>query len=100
MQLDEARALLAQARTDRVGAKANADAMLANYHAVLKEKKCLMELHANALPEEKNVYQTKLDMLPAREEEKEDELNTAKYTSRMYNHRVVELEQLIDDMTK
>ena len=90
------RVLLANAEMDHATAKSDEDGARASYEVLFVEEKKIKELSENALPAEKFMYQGKLERLVTDFKYREEVLNTAKDTSRMYCHRVVELKLQLD----
>jgi hypothetical protein len=92
----EIRMLLANAELDHATAKSDEKATRASFEALFVEEEKIKELQENALPAEKFIYQGKLERLVTDFKYREEVLNTAKDTSRMYCHRVVELKLQLD----
>ena len=90
------RLLLANAEMDHATAKSDEGGKRASYEAVFVEEEKIKELHGNALPAEKFIYQGKLERLVTDFKKREEVLNAAKDTTRMCCHRVVELKLQLD----
>jgi hypothetical protein len=93
------RVLLATAEMDHATAKSDEKGKRASYEAVFVEEEKIKELRDNALPEEKCLYQGKLERLVTDFKNRLETMNTAKDTTRMCCHRVVDLKlQLESEM--
>ena len=85
------RVLLANAEMDHATAKSDEEGKRASYEAVFVEEEKIKELRDNALPEVKCLYQGKLERLVTDFQNRLETMNTAKDTTRMCCHRVVDL---------
>ena len=91
------RVLLANAEMEFATAQSDEDGARGRYEVLFVEEGKIKELNEKALlPAEKSLYQGKLERLGTDFKNRKDVLSTAKVTTRMWCHRVIDLKLQLD----